>query len=45
MICTYYTVPKTASSEVMAYARLLDDVDAIFTKKVCACAVEGGACS
>jgi hypothetical protein len=34
LICEHYTVPKTASSDVMLYARLLDDVDAIFTKKV-----------
>lgn len=34
VICDYYTVPKTVSSEVMEYARFLDDVDMIFTKKV-----------
>lgn len=34
LICDFYTVPKTASSEVMEFGRFLDDVDVIFTKKV-----------
>jgi hypothetical protein len=34
IICSHYTVPKTASSEVMQFSRLIDDVEAIFTKKV-----------
>ncbi|KIY94280.1 hypothetical protein MNEG_13681 [Monoraphidium neglectum] len=33
VICDHYTVPKTASSEVMEYSRFLDDVDVVFTKK------------
>jgi hypothetical protein len=32
----HYTVPKTASMEVMLYTQFLADVDAIFTKKVSA---------
>lgn len=31
-ICEHYTVPKTASSTVMEYKKLLAEVDSIFTK-------------
>jgi hypothetical protein len=34
LICDHYTVPKTPSSAVTRYAAFLDDVDAVFTKKV-----------
>jgi hypothetical protein len=34
VICDAYTVPKTASMDVMQYHRFLADVDLIFTKPV-----------
>ena len=45
LICDYYTVPKTASSEVMEYSRFLDDIDVIFTKKVLGLTVVGQCCA
>jgi hypothetical protein len=33
----HYTVPKTASMEVMMYTQFLADVDSIFTKNVSVC--------
>lgn len=34
IICQHYTVPKTASMDVVEYTRFLADVDIIFTKPV-----------